>query len=179
MTVEEGGGDWGERVMGERWRVIWWELVLYPTWEVNKAKNQGTFIYSSIALTACWMCMINCSGVPCDHTDTLNSTLPGRVSLIVLAVESTVSWSSSFSGCMRLVASSVHFLARTPAASVHLGLPCSASFSLGMLQGGSNEKGLEKTLWSFLYKWHASCRLSVLVIRADKCTAQFDDGFRR
>ena len=40
---------------------------------------------------------MNCSGVLCDHRDTPNSTLPRRVSLIVLAEPSTASWNSSFS----------------------------------------------------------------------------------
>jgi hypothetical protein len=55
-------------------------------------------------------------------------------------------------GCMGLAAYCIPFLTHTPGTQFRLGLPCSASFSLGVFWGGPEERGL-KTLRSFLYKW--------------------------
>ena len=105
-----------------------------------------------MAAIACWMCRINFSGVPRDHTDTQSSTLVGRVSFIE-AVVSTASWSSSFWGCMGLAVLPNCFLAHTLGAWVHLGLPCSSWFSWGLCREGSQQKSPVEAHQGTLVKW--------------------------
>ncbi len=54
-----------------------------------------------IAVIACWAFMFQCSGVPRDHADTLNSTLPSVVSFLAVAIVSIASSSSSWYGIGR------------------------------------------------------------------------------
>ena len=54
-----------------------------------------------MASRACWMCTRNYLGVPFDQTGTY-STLWGNMNFSMLALESTASWMTSFSGMYRI-----------------------------------------------------------------------------
>ena len=105
-----------------------------PSWP---SKLFAGFFQTSclIAVIACWVCMFECSWVPCDCMDTLSSTLPSGVSSLAVTIASIAIWEFLLVRDWRIFTST-----SSCTLLVHPGMPfaCSTSFSWAVPSSSPN-----------------------------------------